>query len=301
MHIAVCLAALLGNPEPLTPEFVSLFDAREFAPQGKRGPVYSYRLFVPKITDQTIKYPLIVWLNGRGEDGSDNVEQLRWLDTLIFHEPRKKDRYPFFLLAPQSPRRQSGPVKGRGATSQDDFVELVAAITAEVTRRFAVDPDRVCLVGLSSGGSRCWTVAARHPDLFAAVAPLASSVSGRSKVERLAGIPVWAFHSTRDTATRIDSVRRAADALASAGGSVALTEIDSAEHDCWQAAFQRYHLLDWLLDQRRGAPGIRPGSLSLRHQVDNLLDGWRWWQLAAQVLVMVGIASAARWTYQRVR
>jgi poly(hydroxyalkanoate) depolymerase family esterase len=49
----------------------------------------------------------------------------------------------------------------------------LAAMTRDVLRRFAVDQNRVWLAGLSAGADMATVLAATHPDLYAAVAPVA--------------------------------------------------------------------------------------------------------------------------------
>ena len=51
------------------------------------------------------------------------------------------------------------------------FKKLIALLD-DVSASHAVDPDRVYLTGLSMGGYGTWETAIRHPDRFAAIAPI---------------------------------------------------------------------------------------------------------------------------------
>jgi len=74
---------------------------------------------------------------------------------------------------------------------------------------------------------------------------------------------------------------------------VELTEIDSAAHDCWTAAFREYHLLEWLLSQRRGEQSSPPGSIALSLRLTDFASGWYWWQALAQIGIPLALVAVA--------
>jgi predicted esterase len=51
-----------------------------------------------------------------------------------------------------------------------------------VRRGWSIDPDRVVLMGYSMGGFGTWGVGLRHPDRFAAIAPLAGGISRQEMI-----------------------------------------------------------------------------------------------------------------------
>ena len=76
-HLALMLlASTLGAN--YQPEFMALFTTLEFrySGGGYQNELFRYRLFIPSISDRNDKKPLIVWLNGFGEAGDDNIQQL---------------------------------------------------------------------------------------------------------------------------------------------------------------------------------------------------------------------------------
>lgn len=253
------------------------------------GEVYRYRLYEPQtLSENESKFPLIVWMHGYGERGDDNIAHLEWLDELIFDAPRARDRFPFYLLAVQCPRRQ--PVWFQRSSSPDnrqrDMVEMTHAVIQNLITGRSIDPDRVYVAGLSSGGTACWEIAFRYPETFAAVMPAASAGLYADDLDRLARIPIWAFHSRDDEDTPIRHVRNTVQRLLEAGGNVRLTEIPSKDHDCWNSAFRDHHALDWLLAQRRGKAS-RAGRMPVHWQVGYALEYWTWWQLATQAIVVL--------------
>ncbi|MCL2006335.1 MAG: prolyl oligopeptidase family serine peptidase [Planctomycetaceae bacterium] len=81
----------------VVPEMLSLFKEKTLEIDGK---TMKYRLHVPENMESGKKYPLILWLHGIGEVGTDNKLQLVHLHHILplLTGERKRD---FFLLVPQ--------------------------------------------------------------------------------------------------------------------------------------------------------------------------------------------------------
>jgi predicted peptidase len=303
MHhvIAICIA-LCGPAANYEPEFVALFEPLEYryTGGGYRDELFLYRLYSPETTDSRDKKPLIVWLNGHGEAGRDNILQLRWLSQLMFRPPHVRARFPFFLLAVQSPPENPDWTTSNATVSADDMINVVHSILVQTIHDHPVDPDRIYLAGISSGGGGCWELAIRHPAIFAAVAPISSTGVPTSELARLRDTPIWAFNCSRDTSTPIEGIRETVESLRGENGVVHLTEVDSELHDAWTAAFEQYHLLDWLLSQRRGQRSVAPGTISLTVRLRDFAKGWQWWQALVQVAIP-GLFLAAVWKALRRR
>jgi predicted peptidase len=296
--MTLTLQLVLGAALAATPtRFADLFSALEFRYAGSQYPrdTFHYRLFVPRRLEPTQRYPLMVWLHGVGHEGGDNVKQLAHLECVL-DDPSNLDKFRFFILAVQcargEPRWFHAPRAAEPAGEAcEDMLDVTAAILRKTMREYPVDEDRVYLAGVSSGGTACWEMAMRWPDRFAAVVPMASRGGDHSRAAKLASIPVWAFHNADDEASPADAEEMSA-AVARAGGNVHLTLLPSGGHDCWTAAFCEYDVMEWMLDQRRGAlicwtpPGCRP---------------WRWWH----ALTVPGLLAAAyatwRWGLRRRR
>jgi pimeloyl-ACP methyl ester carboxylesterase len=262
--------------------FGTLFDSREFryGDGGQESEQFKYRLFVPVISPGK-KFPILVWLHGFGEAGNDNLNHMAWLGSRVMSPPWQRQRFPYFVLCVQCPA--NNPIWN------DHMIRVNDAILEDVLSAYPIDPNRVYLCGISSGGTGCWEYALRRPDRFAAVAPLAASQI-HGDLHSLKDVPVWTFHSTDDIESSVTGARRNAANLRAAGGNVKLTEIDSASHDCWTAAFHKHQLLDWMLAQRRGGP-IVMDVRSWDQRLADLFAGWTVPQLIGQVVV-IGLLSA---------
>jgi predicted peptidase len=281
----VLTALVCGGCCQVQPDVVPLFSAHEFK-FGRDAKPYHYRLHEPlHAEDDGRLFPLVVWLHGQGEQGEDNIDQLEWLDRLIFLPPRSPERFPFFLVAVQCPRqarvwfRDSVPEEKRST----DMLDVTWAVVEKLLREKPIDHNRVYLAGLSAGGTACWELALRHPDIFAAVLTMGSVGTFRSRLDRIANIPIWAFHSEHDGG--IEMLRDTVAAVKDAGGNVRLTEIATSDHNCWTAAFHEHHAFDWLMAQRRGRYA-KAGSLPIACRLSYALAGWRWWQVPLQAAVV---------------
>jgi predicted peptidase len=247
------VASVLGTIEQ--ENFSSLFETHEYRFTGGKyhHQLFRYRLFVPRGLKPTERYPLLVWLHGLGENGEDNQRNLAWLQ-LVLNYCKDIEKFRFFILVTQCPH--TDPMWFHGSQeSPDDMVAVTAEILRQTIRERPVDPNRVYLSGVSSGGSGCWEMA---------VVPLSSSGGDVSRVAKLKDIPIWAFHNLHDEMTSPAGVKDMVAAVERAGGAVHLTLLSAVGHDCWWAAFQKYEVLAWMLSQRRGAwihwapPGSRP-------------------------------------------
>ncbi len=299
MHLAIVLLIAALQTTQHDPQYVSLFTPLEYRYTGGayKNELFKYRLFVPTPTTSREKQPLLVWLHGRGEAGDDNTAQLALLYEFIFPLPWEKGRYPFFFLAVQCPPANPDWTRSDPAMG-DDMVNVVAAIIQEAIHKYAADPNRIYLIGISNGGTGCWELASRHPELFAAVAPMGSSGIAGSRLKPLVKIPIWAFHNLEDPAVPIQYDRNTVGALKKAGGKTHLTETDAESINCWSTAFRDYYLLDWLLSQRRGQTGaaVPPGTIvqpkdgepeiAPRPVAPQAPRGWLWWQVVLQALVL---------------
>lgn len=197
-----------------------------------------YLLFLPEEygKDPAKKWPVILFLHGAGERGSD-------LNKVKAHGPPKiveqKQDFPFIVISPQCPEGQWW-----------DPAVLIALLD-EVSASHAVDSDRVYLTGLSMGGYGTWETAIRHPDRFAAIAPICGGGS-KHQVRRIKDVPAWVFHGDKDEAVPVAASIEMVDALKAAGGDVQLTRYPEAGHDSWTETYNNPKLYEWFLSHTRG-------------------------------------------------
>jgi predicted peptidase len=210
-----------------------------------------YRLFKP--ADTTRALPLVLFLHGAGERGSDNAAQLIH-GVGVFARSRDQGKYPCYVVAPQCPSDCRWVEVDWGADAHEQPaapsrpLAAVLELLADLRRRLNVDARRIYVTGISMGGYGTWDVVARHPSLFAAAVPVCGGADERT-AHRVSHLPIWAFHSADDGAVKVCRSRNMIQALRSAGGRPRYTEYTNLGHNCWDTAYREPELLKWLFAQ----------------------------------------------------
>jgi predicted peptidase len=190
-----------------------------------------------------------------GERGNDNEAQLKHaVKEFVKADVRKK--YPCFLVAPQCPTGQvwHGLEGGFGSHKQAAKPagpgRLVLELIGAMRKEYSIDPQRIYLTGLSMGGYGTWDLLARRPKLFAAGVPVCGG-GDEGTAEKVADVPIWAFHGDKDNAVPVGRSRTMVEALKKAGGHPKYTEYAGVGHNSWDKAYADPELLKWLFAQKR--------------------------------------------------
>jgi len=213
------------------------------------GAKLPYQLMKPDAYDAKTKYPLVVFLHGAGERGTDNDKQLvHGVKNFASDEHRKK--YPCFLVAPQCPGDGWWSGSERNRKGRTHPLTLVFELIESVRKEFSIDDSRIYMTGLSMGGYGTWEAIALKPDLFAAAVPVCGG--GDTKIAaKIAKIPIWVFHGGKDPVVRPERSREMIEALKKAGGEPKYTEYTDAGHDSWTATYADPKLHEWLFAQKK--------------------------------------------------
>src|SRR4030095_14388480 len=83
---------------------LSLYEKKEYT--SSNGKILPYRILYPEQYDKSKKYPLILFLHGAGERGSDNEKQLVHGATLFIADSNRK-KFPCIVVFPQCPTDSS--------------------------------------------------------------------------------------------------------------------------------------------------------------------------------------------------
>jgi predicted peptidase len=229
------------------------------------GRTFRYQVFVPSAYDsarEQQQWPVILFLHGAGERGSDGLLQTQvGLGPAIRERP---SRVPAIVVFPQVPA-DSGWV--------GSIAQMALAALDQTMKEFRTDPTRVYLTGLSMGGNGAWYIAYRNPTRFAAIAPICgwASPEFRWKIDpvvpaqesagaqaydvlarKLARVPTWIWHGEIDDVVPVEESRKAAAAFTAAGANVRYSEVPGTGHNSWDAAYRSPKFWEWLLAQRRG-------------------------------------------------
>jgi predicted peptidase len=198
-----------------------------------------YLLYLPTDYDRKNKWPLMLFLHGSGERGSD-------LNLVKKHGPPKLidngKQFPFIVVSPQCPKgRRWQPLE-------------LKVLLDEIVNKYNVDQDRIYVTGLSMGGFGTWALAAEYPDRFAAIVPICGG-GNATWARRISHLPVWVFHGAKDPAVPVKMSQDMVDALKKNGANVNFTVYPDAGHDSWTATYDNPKLYEWLLQQERRHSG----------------------------------------------
>lgn len=208
-----------------------------------------YRLLKPEDAG-TKKYPLVIFLHGAGERGTDNEVHIKHILDL-FTEPQNRKKYGCYVLAAQCPENimwASHDRVGNRLVMRDKPTRpmaLLIELIKKIENTFPIDSTRIYVTGLSMGGYGTWDLLARFPQKFAAAVPICGGGDPET-AGAFRHVPIWAFHGALDRVVAASQSRVMIRALQEAGAAPGYTEYPDVGHDSWTYAYQEPHLLPWL-------------------------------------------------------
>ena len=193
-----------------------------------------YVLHKPANTKE--KKPLIVFISGDGEKGTD-IEKVKIHGPLKYLKTHQLDAY---VLVPQCKEEEKWDI------------ESIYELILKVQKENKIDADRIYITGLSSGGWAAWNLALSYPDKFAAIVPISGFVDlieleGACKI---ANIPTRIFHGLLDDVVKVDYAITIYKELKKCNAKdVQLTIFDDAGHDSWSRVYDNPEIYVWMFKQ----------------------------------------------------
>lgn len=221
-----------------------------------QGDTLPYRILFPEKIKNGKQYPLILFYHGSGERGNDNFSQLKW-GVRHFATPKIRHKYPAFVVAPQCPRDSQWvdinydnfPVTLPLQPSH--YIALSIELIRFLEQKYPIDPNRIYVMGISSGAYAVWAAIERRPDLFAAAVPIAGG-GDPTKANLLTHMSIWAFEGKRDHEVPRKFMDSMIDAIRKDGGRPRYTVYPKTGHtDTWIKAFNDRRLYRWLFRQHK--------------------------------------------------
>lgn len=228
------------------------------------GERYRYQVFVPADFTLSQSWPVILFLHGAGERGTDG---LRPTDVGIGSAIRRNaSRFPAIVVFPQAHPDSEG---WRGPTAAAALHALDRTVA-----EFHGDPLRLYLTGLSMGGSGTLRVAAEYPGRFAALVPICPDFDGeltrprspdggatdpyRALAQAVGDLPIWIFQGEDDEDPPPAVTRHLVRVLQQHPAEVRYTEYPHVGHNAWDRAYAEAGLIPWLLAQHRSPSPAPP-------------------------------------------
>jgi dienelactone hydrolase len=207
--------------------------------------------------------PALIFLHGYNPP---NPPYVRWWSIADRHNG-VAERHALIVLEPMG----RGNVDYRWMGERD-----VLRCLDEARKRLQVDDERVYLTGESMGGNGSWLISSRHPQRFAAAAPIYGGSDYRTAVtgynytnplatrpmerfvqeahssfagaEGLRNVPLYVLHGDVDAAVPVEQSRHGVKLLQRWGYEVRYREVPGLGHEDLKA---RDEIADWLLTHRR--------------------------------------------------
>ena len=223
------------------------------------GDSLNYRLLRPEVEKEGKKYPLVLFLHGAGERGSDNEKQL-FHGSQMWLNPVNRENYPAFVLFPQCPESGYWAYMNRPSSFETDkmpieppispiFVALKELLDSYLTMP-QVDKRRIYVIGLSMGAMGTYDLTIRYPEFFAAAIPICGTVNA-DRLKAAKKVKFRIFHGDADNVVPVSGSRQAYKALKSAGADVEYFEFPGVGHVSWNEAFNRTDFMSWLFRQKK--------------------------------------------------
>ena len=194
-----------------------------------------YRAYLPnKYNEKGNGYPLLLFLHGAGERGSD-LEVMARIGLPNYIEGRAEP--PFVLICPQCPNGEVWDV------------HALIALLDEVAGNYNIDLSRIYATGLSMGGGAVWELANKIADRLAAIIPICGRLA-LINPQNLRDLPVWCFHGEKDSIVPVVDSERMVMMLRKAGCDVKLTIYPDTDHDSRTDTCKNLEFHEWLLSHK---------------------------------------------------
>ena len=219
------------------------------------GVARAYTVYVPPTYDPALKWPVILFLHGGGQRGTDGLKPTE--EGIGPHLLEAPQRWPAIVLFPQI---------GEGEIWQDASALVALAALDSAQAEFNVDRARIYATGLSLGANGTWYLGYHHPERFAALVPIAGTASGPPRLpafvpgsateahariaERLSSVPIFVVHGEEDGVVPVSEARGIVAALEAVGGPVRYAELSRVGHRSWDVAYDSPEVIVWLFGNR---------------------------------------------------
>lgn len=226
----------------------------------KNGDTLNLRVLYPKNFDASKKYPILFFLHGSGERGSDNESQLVH-GSKQFLKDSVRNAFPSIVVFPQCPADDYWPdvniVTEKGKRTfhfkkdgkPTKAMHALLAVVKDFLHRDYVDKSRVYVGGLSMGGMGTYEMLRRKRHTFAAAFAICGG-DNLANVKKYRHIPLWIFHGAKDDVVDPAFSIAIAKRLKTLGDEVKLTIYPNANHNSWDSAFAEPTFLPWLYGHR---------------------------------------------------
>lgn len=218
-----------------------------------------YRIFLPADYNENTAYPVLLFLHGAGERGTDNRNQLNNVIGKLYAD-KASPFYHTVVVVPQCPNDMQwvDTPWGNGNYVQNRIpisapLSCAVALLDDLMTKYSINPDRQYVMGISMGGFGTWDLIMRYPERFAAAVPICGGADP-TKAKLLVDMPIWTFHDSTDGIVPCSGTQLMYRALVNAKcKDVTYTETAQYGHGVWDSAVATEGLFEWMFSKRNTA------------------------------------------------
>lgn len=222
-----------------------------------------YRYLLPEKTSKNDQIPLLIFLHGSGERGSDNQKQLVHGSQFFTSTLRDKNQAAMIVF-PQCAAddywanidrqaRQDGSIsfdfKADGSPTKS--MQLLMSLIDSLIQLDYIDKSRIYVGGLSMGGMGTFELLWRRPEAFAAAFPICGGGNPETVKAYNPNTAVWIFHGQADAIVLPEYSINMFKSMQQITMPVKLSLYPEYGHNVWDAVFQDQEFLEWLFSKRK--------------------------------------------------
>lgn len=155
------------------------------------------------------KNPLIIWLHGMGEGGTDPTIAISGNKAANFASEEIQAYFDgAYVLAPQTPTLWMDGFTGFGDGTSKYEDALMSLIKDYVANNKDIDPDRILIGGDSNGGYMTMLMIRDYPKYFAAAFPVCEALDDtlitEEDIQSMKDLPIWFTAAKTDTTVPVN-------------------------------------------------------------------------------------------------
>ena len=235
----------------------SLVQGRQFVDRNfvsSLGQTIPYKVAFPEAFDPAESYPVLLFLHGAGERGTDNGRQIVHGGKLLLNDPGLQN---VIVIAPQCPEEDYWVSIVRPVDNANRTFPEAAPISAslfgvkELLDSFIslgfVDTEHIYGSGLSMGGFGILDLTVRFPELFAAVQPICGGINTERLRDWNGKTAFRFFHGLKDDIVLPKFSSEADKVLRDKGIESSIVTYPEANHNSWDSAFAEPDFVKWFI------------------------------------------------------
>lgn len=230
-------------------EFTEPTYQKKIFKDSKSGKELRYCLYLPEDYTATKKYPVLLFMHGMGNIGTNYVGATNGIKPVFTNSADIVKSA--IIIAPQAPDANGfWPIHNSGS-DENGWGGIAMRLLLDIEKTYSCDKNRIYVTGNSMGGHGTWNLIETYSDHFAAAIPICGW-GNPSKANNLKDIPIWIYHGDADPTVPVVSSRSMYNAIKNAGSTkIHYTELPGVQHDSWTTAYSSRELMSWLFSQSK--------------------------------------------------